>query len=151
MLLDRLNDDMKIAMKARESLRIAVLRLTLSEVKNARIEKREDLTDDDVIVVLRRAVKKREEAVEQYRLGNRPELAEKEAAEAEILKAYLPRSLEGEALREAVDAAIREANAVSVKDMGKVMKAVMAAHAGRVDGKTVQEMVKARLAAAASD
>jgi uncharacterized protein YqeY len=149
MLLDRLNDDLKIAMKAHDPLRVAVLRYTLSEIKNARIEKQADLTDDDVVTVLRRGVKKREEAIEQYRLGNRPELAEKEAAEAEILKAYLPQALEGDALREAVDAAILEANAKSPKDMGKVMKLVMAAHAGRVDGKAVQEMVKARLEAAA--
>lgn len=147
MLLDRLNDDVKEAMKAREALRLAVLRLTLSEVKNARIEKGKDetMTDEDVMAVLRRAVKKREEAVEQYRSARRDDLADKEAAEAEILRAYLPRMLEGEALAAAVDAAIREANAQSAKDLGKVMKLVMAAHGASVDGKAVQALARERL------
>jgi uncharacterized protein YqeY len=145
MLLDRLNADMKEAMKARDALKVAVLRLTLAEVKNARIAKMADLTDEEVIQVLRSAVKKRDEAAEQYRLGNRPELADKETREAEMLKAYLPQTLEGAALQAAVDQAIEETQASSPKDMGRVMKAVMAAHAGRVDGKAVQEMVRMRL------
>jgi hypothetical protein len=147
MLIERLNADVKEAMKARETLRLAVLRMTLAEVKNARIEKGKDaeLSDDEVIQVLRRAVKKREEAVEQYQAGKRPDLADKEATEADILRAYLPQVLEGAALEAAVDEAIREANAQSIKDLGKVMKVVLAAHGGRVDGKAVQALAKARL------
>jgi len=145
MFLDRLNDDVKVAMKARETLRLAVLRLTLSELKNARITKQEDLTDEEVIQILRREVKRREEAVEQYTKGDRLDLAEKEAKEAEILKAYLPEQLAGAALEAAVDAAIQESGAQSMKEMGRVMKIVMAAHGGQVDGKDVQTMVKARL------
>lgn len=145
MLIDRLNDDVKTAMKARETLRVAVLRLTLSELKNARITKQEDLTDEDVVQVLKREVKRREEAIDQYTKGGRPDLAEKEGKEAEILKAYLPEQLEGAALEAAVDAAIQEAGAQSMKEMGRVMKIVMAAHGGKVDGKTVQALVKARL------
>ena len=145
MLLDRLNADMREAMKAREALRVSVLRLTLSEAKNARIEKGQDLTDEDVVQVLRRAHKKREEAVEQYRAAQRPDLADTEQKEAEILRAYLPSMLAGEELKAAIDAAIRESNAQSPKDFGKVMKSVMAAHGSRVDGKAVQAEVKARL------
>ena len=145
MLVDQLTQDMKTAMKAREALRLSVLRLTLSELKNARIQKGEDLTDDDVIQILRREVKRREEAVEQYGQGNRPDLAEKEAAEAVILQTYLPRLLEGAALEEAVDAAIRDSGATSVKEMGAVMKRVMAEHGNRVDGKAVQSLVRERL------
>jgi uncharacterized protein YqeY len=145
MLIDRLNDDVKVAMKARETLRLAVLRLTLSELKNARITKQEDLTDEEVIQILKREVKRREEAIDQYRKGDRSDLAEKEGKEAEILKSYLPKQLEGAALEAAVDAAIQEAGAQSMKEMGRVMKIVMAAHGGEVVGKDVQTLVKARL------
>ena len=78
MLIDRLNDDLKTAMKARETLRVAVLRLTLSELKNARITKQEDLTDEEVIQILKREVKRRDEAIEQYKKGDRADLAKKE-------------------------------------------------------------------------
>jgi uncharacterized protein YqeY len=147
MLLDRLTQDMKTAMKARDALRLAVLRYTLSEIKNARIEKMSDLTEEDVIQVLRRGVKKREEAVEQYGRGGRQDLADKEAREAAILQEYLPRTLAGEALEQAVAAAIQEANAQSIKDLGKVMKILMAAHPGVVDGKAAQAAIRARLGA----
>lgn len=147
MLLDRLTQDVKTAMKARDAFRLAVLRYTLSEIKNARIEKMSDLTDEDVIGVLRRGVKKREEAVEQYRQGGRQDLADKEAREAAILQEYLPQTLAGEALEQAVTAAIEEVNAQSIKDLGKVMKALMAAHPGVVDGKAAQTAIRARLGA----
>jgi len=147
MLLDRMNDDLKEAMKARDALKISVLRMTLSEVKNARIEKGKEatLSDDEVIQVLRRAVKKREESVEQYRPAGRADLADKEEQEAMILKAYLPQTIEGPVLAQAVDAAIRETGAQSIKDMGKVMKFLMAAHPGQVDGKVAQTAIRERL------
>lgn len=145
MLIDKLNQDMKEAMKAREALRLSVIRLTLSEIKNLRIEKGEDLSDEDVIGVLKRAVKKREEAAEQYEKGGSADRAEQEKQEAELLKVYLPRGLEGAELEAAVDAAIQEANANSMKDLGKVMKLVMGAHPGRVDGKSVQALVRKKL------
>ena len=147
MLLDRMNDDLKEAMKARDALKISVLRMTLSEVKNARIDKGKDesLTEDEVVQVLRRAVKKREEAVEQYRPAGRADLADKEEQEAVILRAYLPQSLDGAALAQAVDIAIKESNAQSIKDLGKVMKALMAAYPGQVDGKLAQTAIRERL------
>lgn len=145
MLTDRLNEDMKTAMKARDSARTSTLRMTLAEIKNARIQKGKDLSDDDVIQVLKRAVKQREESATQYREAGRPELAEKEEAEAAVLTAYLPAMLSGEALDAAVKKAIAETGATSMKDMGQVMKAVMGAHGAAVDGKSVQERVKALL------
>ena len=145
MLLERLTEDMKEAMKARDALRLSVLRMTLSEAKNARIDKGQDLTDEDMILVLRRALKKREEAVAEYRPAGRADLADKEEAEATILRAYLPQMLEGEALRAAVQEAIQEANAQSIKDLGKVMKALMAAHPGLVDGKLAQTLIREQL------
>jgi len=147
MLLDRMNDDLKDAMKSRDQLKISVLRMTLAEVKNARIEKGKEatLSEEEVVQVLRRAVKKREEAVEQYRPAGRADLADKEEKEAVILRVYLPQSLEGPALAQAVEAAIQETQAQSIKDLGKVMKALMAAHPGQVDGKTAQTAIRERL------
>lgn len=142
MLVDRLNEDMKAAMKARDSLRLGVLRMTLSELKNARIQKQGDLTEDDEVQVIKKAIKSRLESAEQYRLGNREDLAGKETAEAEVLSVYVPEQISGDALREAVRAAIAETGAASMKDMGKVMKAVIGAHGSSVDGREVQALVK---------
>lgn len=145
MLLERLTEDMKQAMKAREALRVSVLRMTLSEAKNLRIEKGQDLTDEDMILVLRRALKKREESVAEYRPAGRADLADKEEEEAAILRVYLPQMLEGDALRAAVKQAVQEASAQSIKDLGKVMKALMAAHPGLVDGKMAQLLIREQL------
>lgn len=142
MLTDRLTDDMKASMKARDAERTSTLRMTLAEIKNARIQKGGDLTDDDVIQVLKRALKQREESATQYRENNRPELAAKEEAEAAILSVYLPAMLSGDALDAAVREAIASTGATSMKDMGQVMKAVMAAHGSSADGKSVQAKVR---------
>ena len=147
MLLDRMNEDLKDAMRARDALRLSVLRMTLAEVKNARIKKGKDetLTDDEVVQVLRSAVKKREESAGEYRPAGRADLADKEDAEAAILRAYLPQTLEGEALGAAVAEAIQETQAESIKDLGKVIKALMAAHPGKLDGKTAQAAIREQL------
>ena len=145
MLLDRLNDDLKTAMKARDADRVGVLRMTLSEIKNARIDKRGDLTEDDVMAVLKKAIKSRNESVDQYREGGRDDLADKEAAEAEMLAAYLPEPLTEDELAAAIDAAVAETGASSMKDMGAVMKALTAAHGSRIDGKTASTLVRAKL------
>ena len=145
MLLQRLNEDLKVAMKARDGVRVAVLRLILSQCKNARIEKRDELDDGEVIAVIKRGVKSRGESVEMYRQGGRDDLAATESAEIEILKAYLPEQLGGEALSTAIDAIIEETGATSMQEMGVVMKAVMARHRESVDGKEVQSIVRSRL------
>jgi len=145
MLLDKLNDDLKTAMKARDPERVSVLRMTLSEIKNARIEKRDDLTDDDVIQVLKKAVKSRTESADEYRKGGREDLAVKEESEAEVLQAYLPSQITGAALAALVDAAVAETGATSMKEMGAVMKAVLGKHGSQVDGKEVGGLVRARL------
>jgi hypothetical protein len=145
MLLDKLNDDLKTAMRARDTDRVSVLRMTLSEIKNARIEKREDLTDDDVLQVLKKAVKSRAESADEYRKGDRGDLAAKEDAEAAVLQGYLPEQITGQALAAIVDAAIAETGATSVKQMGAVMKAVLGKHGATVDGREVGALVKTRL------
>ena len=145
MLIERLNADMKESMKSREPLRTQVLRMILSDCKYARVEKMRDLEDADVIQVIRKGIKSREDSESQYRAAGRLDLAEKEAAEVAILKVYLPAGMPPAELAEAVDQAIKETGASTMKDMGKVMKAVMAAHGSRVDGKDVQKLVQARL------
>jgi hypothetical protein len=147
MLQERIQDDMKTAMKARDAARVSVLRMALADLKNVKIEKGRELTDDDVVQALKRGVKQREESAEQYRAGNRLELAEKEEAEIAVLKTYLPERMSGTDLAKAVQAAVEATGAASIKDMGKVMKAVMAEHGARVDGKEVQEAVKKALGA----
>jgi uncharacterized protein len=145
MLIERLNADMKEAMKARDSLRTQVLRMVLSDCKYARVEKMRELEDADVIQVIRKGIKSREDSESQYRAAGRLDLAEKEAQEAALLKVYLPAGMSQAELADAVDQAIRETGASTIKDMGKVMKSVMAAHGSRVDGKEVQKLVQSRL------
>lgn len=142
-LTEDITRDMKEAMKAGDKLRLTTVRMLLSAVKNKAIELRsETLEDDDVRGVVRTLVRQRQDSVEQYTKGGRAELAEKEAKEIEILKAYLPPELSTEELRGIVEKAVEETGATGMKDMGKVMKAVMADVQGRADGKAVSQMVK---------
>ena len=145
MLLDQLTADMKNAMKSGQALKVSVLRMVLSDCKYARVEKMRDLEDLEILQVLRKGIKSREDSESQYRAAGRIDLAEKEAAESAILREYLPPPLSGEELESIVDEAIRETGAASVKDTGRVMKAIMAAHGARVDGKEVQKLLQARL------
>jgi uncharacterized protein YqeY len=144
-LLDTLNADLKSAMLAREALKTSVLRMILSDCKYARVEKMRDLTDDEIIAVIKKGMKSREDSEAQYRAANRADLADKEAAEIEILKPYVPVTVGGAELEAIVVAAIAEVGATSPKDIGKVMKAVLAAHGARVDGKEVNKIAAAKL------
>lgn len=141
----QLKTDLKTAMKAREADRVGLIRLVLSELKYARIDAGRDLTTDDVIRVLRRGVNTRTESIEQFRRGGREDLAKHEEREVELLLGYLPSQLTGAALAALVDAAIREAGATTMKDLGAVMKLVLGKHGAQVDGKEVQSLVKSRL------
>lgn len=142
---ERIEADLKAAMKAGEKLKVSTLRMVNSELKNARIDKGRDLEEDEVIGVVSKAQKQRREAEEQYREGGREELAEKEAAEAEILQAYLPEPVSDAELDEAIDAAIAETGATEMKDMGAVMGRVMEQVRGRAEGSEVSRRVKERL------
>lgn len=133
----RLESDVKDAMRARDTLRRDTLRMALAAVKNRRIEVGQDLTDDDVVAVLAKAVKSREDSAGEYDRGGRPELAEKERAEAAILAGYLPQQLSEDETRQIVRDLVEELGITDRKDLGRLMKAVMAAHKGRVDGKLV--------------
>jgi uncharacterized protein YqeY len=144
-IVDRIQEDQKRALKAGEKERLSALRLLSSELKNRRIELRRDLSDDDAVEVLMRALKQRRESEEQFTKGGRPELAAREAAEAEVIRGYLPEPLADEELDVMVDAAIAEAGATSLKDMGAVMGRLMPMVKGRAEGSVVSTRVKERL------
>ena len=134
------------AMKAKDALRTSTLRMVKAAVKNREIEKGEDLSDDEMMKVLRSLVKQRRDSVEQYEKADRQELAAKETSEIEIIEAYLPQAAASGEIEQAVLLAIEETGATSIREMGAVMKAAQARLAGRnADGRTVSEMVKAKL------
>ena len=145
-LKDRLMQDMKEAMKARDQLRLSTLRLLISEIKNKEIDSKGELKDEDILSIIQKAVKQRQDSIAQYEKGGRQDLADKEKAELEILKAYLPEELSQEEILKIIDEAIAATGASSPKEMGKVMKEVMPKVKGRADGKLVNELVRKRLA-----
>ncbi len=145
-LKDRVLQDMKEAMKARDQLRLSTLRLLVSEIKNKEIDAKGELKDEDILALIQKAVKQRQDSIAQYEKGGRQDLAEKEKAEMEILKAYLPEELSKEAILEVIDQAIAATGASSPKEIGKVMREVMPKVKGRADGKLVNELVRKRLA-----
>jgi uncharacterized protein len=139
-ITEQVRGDMTTAMKAREKDRVGALRLVLSELQKAHKE-----GDANELAVLRRERKRRLEAAEQFRGGGRPELAEQEEAEARIIESYLPTELDDAELDAIVQAAIAETGARDPKDMGQVMKAVMARAGGRADGKRASARVREAL------
>jgi uncharacterized protein YqeY len=139
-VLEQVRSDMTSAMKARESERVGALRMLLSELQKAAKD-----GNNDEIAVLRRERKRRLEAAAQFRDGGRPELAEGEEAEAKLIDTYLPAELDDAELNALVSEAIRETGAADMKDMGKVMKAVMAKAGGRADGKRASARVREAL------
>ena len=145
-LHDRLTEDLKLAMKARDQLRMDVIRMVKAAVMNKELELKKDLDDAEMSRVMTTMIKQRRESVEQFEKGNRAELAEKERQEITILESYLPQALSPEQLATIVDAAIQETGARSLKEMGAVMKAVMIHVAGQtVDGKQISDLVRAKL------
>lgn len=147
-LKEKIIADLKDAMKSGETLKRDTLRMLDSMVKNTEIEKKKretGLNDEEVLEVISKAVKQRKDSLKQFEEGGRPELAEKEKAELEILEPYLPQQISDEALDGVVKEVIAETGAQSVSDLGKVMGSVMAKVKGQADGNRVREMVKAIL------
>lgn len=140
-LSEQIRADLTSAMKARDAERTSNLRMLQAAVKNEQINLGHELTDEEVLSVIRKAVKQRQESVEQYMKGNRPELAAKEAAEMAMLKEYLPPELPDEEIEAAVREIVAATGAQSKKDMGKVMKEATARFKGRADGRKIQEIV----------
>lgn len=142
----KLTQDMKDAMRAKDQLKLEAIRFLQAAIKNKEIEMRPNpITPDEVLAVLKRSVKQRRESIEQYQAANRQDLVDKETAELKILEAYLPAQMSKEQIEALVVATITELKASSVKDMGPVMKAVMAKAGGSADNKTVSEVIKTKL------
>lgn len=141
----KIRKDLKEALLARDEIKVSTLRLLLSEIKNAEISKGEELKLEEIISIIQREVKKRKEAAEGFRSGNREDSAKKEEAESKVLEDYLPAQLSNEELTKIVEEAINEVGANSMQDMGKVMGVVMGKVASRSDGGTVSQFVKERL------
>ena len=145
-LREQIISDMTASMKAQDAPRTSTLRMVKAAMMNRQIEKGGELDDDEMGKLLRSLVKQRRDSVEQYEKGARQDLADKEKAEIEVIEAYLPQAASREEIEAAVASAIAESGASSMKDMGKVMKAVQAALAGKnADGRTLSELVKAKL------
>jgi uncharacterized protein YqeY len=145
-LQERIDSDLKDAMRAKDAGKLAVLRMLKSAVKYAAIEKPDGVLDDATATqVIRKQVKQRQDSIESFEKGGRPELAAKEKEEMEMLNAYLPKGLSAEELSALVREAIAEAGATSKAQMGAVMKAVQAKAAGRADGKTLSAEVQKQL------
>jgi uncharacterized protein YqeY len=145
-LRDRINQDLTAAMKARDTVRLGVLRMMKTAVKNKEIETRNQLEDGSVIQVLSTLIRQRRDSIEQFSRGGREDLAKKEAAEIEIIEEYLPASVSDEEIAHVVEEVVRSIGATSVRDMGAVMKECMARLAGKlVDGRKVSEIVRQRL------
>ncbi len=146
-LTEKITDDIKLAMKAKEADRLSILRMIKSTIKNMEIDKGDPLGDDDVQSVLRTFVKRAKDSIEQFSEAGRIELADKEKAELLIIQEYLPKQLDEEAIKLLVKEAISETGASGPREMGKVMKAVMAKTKGQADGKLVNKHVKEMLEA----
>jgi uncharacterized protein YqeY len=146
-LKEKIISDLTTAMKAKDAERLSTLRMVKANLMNRQIEKGGELTDDEVTKALQSLVKQRRDSIEQYENAGRSELAAKEAAEISHIEIYLPQAATPEEIVAAVEAAVAETGASSMKDMGAVMKAAMAKLAGKsADGKAVNAAVKAKLA-----
>jgi uncharacterized protein YqeY len=145
-LPDRLTNDLKEAMRAKDQLRMDVIRMIKAALLNKEIELKKNLDDAEMSKVMTTMLKQRRESIEQYQKAKRDDLAAKEIKEIAIIEGYLPKAASTEDIALAIDTAIKETGASSMKDMGNLMKAVMVKLAGQtVDGKQVSDLVKSKL------
>ncbi len=140
-LTEQVRADLTESMKARTADRTSTLRMLQAALKNEQINVQHELSDEEVLAIIRKSVKQRQDSIEQYTTGNRADLAAKEAAEIEILKAYMPPELSDAELESGLREIVASTGAQSKKDLGKVMKEATAKYKGRVDGKKIQEVV----------
>ena len=144
-MLDQLQEELKIALKAGEKAKMMGLRNIIGEIKAAQIDKGETLTNEESLKILKTAAKQLKESIDQYQKGGRDDLAEKEAFELTLLEKYLPEQLSEEQIRQTVKNIVKNTGAGSMQDMGKVMGATMQELAGSADGKIVQKIVQEEL------
>ncbi|MFA5004626.1 MAG: GatB/YqeY domain-containing protein [Candidatus Omnitrophota bacterium] len=146
MLEEKILNDYKEAMKARDALKSSVLSFLRADLMNLAVAKKKNALDDpEAVSVIKKQIKQRQDSIEQFTKGNRLEMAEKEKSELEILKAYLPPELAEDEVKKVIAQVVSETGASSMKDMGRVMKEVNAKLAGQADGKLVAELVKQSL------
>lgn len=144
-MLDQLQEELKIAMKAGEKAEMMGLRNIIGKIKAAQIDKGETLTNEESLKILKTAAKQLKESIDQYQKGGRDDLAEKEAFELTLLEKYLPEQLSEEQIRQTVKNIVKNTGSGSMQDMGKVMGATMQELAGSADGKIVQKIVQEEL------
>ena len=144
-LRERINDDMKTAMKARDSEKLGAIRLLQAALKQKEVDERVDIGDDIVLAIVDKMLKQRKDSIEQYTAGKRMDLVAKEQFEVTVLQAYMPAQLSEVELAAVLDQVIAETGATSAKDMGKVMNALRPRVAGRADMAKLSAVVKARL------
>lgn len=143
---DKIQEDMKAAMRAQEKERLATIRLILSALKQKEVDERIVLTDEDITSILNKMIKQRRDSISQFESGNRPDLVQKEQDEVKVIQMYLPAQLSETEVDQAVAAAISESGAASAKDMGKVMGLLKGKLQGKADMTIVSAKVKERLA-----
>lgn len=146
-LIDKLDQDYIVAYKAKDSVRLTVLRLLKTALKNFQVEHMRPPTEDDVLDIIARQCKQRQDSITQYTAASRPELAQKESDELDVLCSYMPPKLGDEELKAIIGQLVTQVGAASMKDMGKVMQALTAGYKGRYDGKAASDAVKAALQA----
>lgn len=141
-LLQKIDEDLKSALKASDQIRVSALRMLKAALKNKQIEKRRELSEDDIIDVLISLSKQRQESIDMFLKGGRDELAEKEREELSILQSYLPKQLSNDEIDSIILETIKNSDAKDIKDIGKVMKIVMSRVKGMADGKYVNKRVR---------
>jgi hypothetical protein len=144
-LFNKLQEEMKAAMKNGDKDKLSTIRMLISEIKKVQIDSKKELSDEEIISILQKYIKQRKEAYTQYEQAGRKDLAEKELKEIEIVQQFLPPPLSEEELIKIVEETIREVGASSIKDMGKVVKAVIDKVKGRAEGSLISKIVKEKL------
>jgi uncharacterized protein len=146
-LENKIRNDMTHALKSGQKEKLSTLRTALAQIKDERIKKKSDLTDEDVITVLMRAVKSRKDSIEMYKQGNRQDLVDKETAEIDVIQSYLPEQMSEDDVKKVIEEIIKSSGANDIKDIGKVMGTAMAKLKGKTDGKLVQQIARSLLSA----
>lgn len=144
-LRKKIEEDIKQALKSKDSLRLGVLRMLKSEIRYKEIDKHSELSDDEVILALSSSIKKRKDSIEQFERGGRDDLVAQEKAELEVILGYMPAQLTEEKLSEIISLAIKETNASGPAELGKVMKLIMPQVRGKADGKLINQLVSSQL------
>ena len=145
MILDSINQELKESLKNGDSEKVGVLRMLKSAIKNTEIEKQADFSKKDVVLTLRKEAKKRQDSIQLFQDNGRQELADKEQKELEIIQAFLPSAMSEDDLNVIIDQVVKETNAATISDMGRVMQAVMQKAGDAADGSMVSNLVRSRL------